>query len=377
MALSKPGRARRAGRLYRAAALFCLFLLGFAPAGQAQSRRAGGQVDHVASLIRQLHSPSADIRVTAAGALGDAKDARAVEPLIAALKDSDKDVRESAAQALGEIKDARAVEPLIGALGDADEDVKVSAAKALGAIGDDRAVAPLMAAMREVALIDYPLLSQSYLEDSCQDSLRAIGAPSVEPLIAVLNTDSSLNVREVAAKILGKIGDARAVDPLFAALKGTDSEDLRGVASRALGGIGEPSVEKLIGALNDQDTEVRWYAARALADPYDARVTAAEDPRDTAPEERAKAIQPGDYGEKALIAALGEHNLAVVAGGYRFFYDWGGPGAEKGLIEAMDQFGKQEMVQFFLNHGDADLLAAAENWAKGHGYVIKPSFQSP
>jgi HEAT repeat protein len=62
-------------------------------------------------------------------ALGEIKDPRAVEPLIAALKD--KGVCAAAAYALGEIKDPRAVEPLIAALKDESFSVRRAAAEAL------------------------------------------------------------------------------------------------------------------------------------------------------------------------------------------------------------------------------------------------------
>ena len=68
------------------------------------------------------------MRVSAAGALGQLGDARAVEPLIAALADRDSAVRVSAAGALGQLGNAQAVEPLIAALADRDSDVRVSAA---------------------------------------------------------------------------------------------------------------------------------------------------------------------------------------------------------------------------------------------------------
>lgn len=343
--LLKLGRTTRAGWLFCARTLFCLFVFGFAAIGQGQTRAAVKKADRIPGLIVQLRSPGVDTRASAAAALGKAKDPRAVAPLIAAL-------------------------------GDTDDGVKTSAARALGEIGDDRAVEPLIAAMKAVSLVNFPAVSQTYLEDSCQNSLRAIGPPAVAPLISLMNTDSSLTVRELAAKILGKIRDARAVDALFTAMKATDSEDMRSETSRALGEIGEPSVENLIGALNDQNTEVRWYAARALADQYDARVTAADATQDAARGERARAVGPDDHGEEALIAALRQNNLAVVAGGYRFFYEWGGEGSEKGLIAAMDQFGKKEMMQFFLNHGDVDLRTAAQNWAKEHGYIVEPLFQT-
>ncbi|HUV79436.1 MAG TPA: HEAT repeat domain-containing protein [Candidatus Bathyarchaeia archaeon] len=55
-----------------------------------------------------------------------------VRGLIKALKDEDLHVRSRAARALGEIKDARAVEPLIQALKEEeDEDVKESITDAL------------------------------------------------------------------------------------------------------------------------------------------------------------------------------------------------------------------------------------------------------
>ena len=65
-----------------------------------------------------------------------------VKRLIEALKDKDRDVRRDAANALGEIKDARAVEPLIKALKDEDNYVREQAAAALGKIRGKREVKP-------------------------------------------------------------------------------------------------------------------------------------------------------------------------------------------------------------------------------------------
>ncbi len=44
-----------------------------------------GQTDHVSQLINQLKDPGTEARAQAASELGDTKDARAVEALIAAL----------------------------------------------------------------------------------------------------------------------------------------------------------------------------------------------------------------------------------------------------------------------------------------------------
>jgi HEAT repeat protein len=63
--------------------------------------------------------------------LGEIKDTRAVEPLIAALKDNNSTVRWSAAEALGKIKDVRAIAPLIDAQEDDDNVVRREVIKAL------------------------------------------------------------------------------------------------------------------------------------------------------------------------------------------------------------------------------------------------------
>jgi HEAT repeat protein len=115
-------------------------LLGLAPA-------AYGQADRVSQLIGWLQDKNRAVRSEAARSLGDAKDPRAVEPLVAAL--NDKGVRLSAITALGKIGDSRAAEPLIAALKDTDDVVRAYAAQALGRIGDTRAVEPLIAALND------------------------------------------------------------------------------------------------------------------------------------------------------------------------------------------------------------------------------------
>ncbi|MFZ2473032.1 MAG: HEAT repeat domain-containing protein, partial [Methanothrix sp.] len=69
--------------------------------------------DNVDRWIRDLNDTSPSVRETAASALKELNDTRAVEPLILALKDEDTDVRSGAAEALGKLGDTRAVEPLI------------------------------------------------------------------------------------------------------------------------------------------------------------------------------------------------------------------------------------------------------------------------
>jgi HEAT repeat protein len=95
-------------------------------------------------LLAILASGSDAMRGCAAYALGAAavRDPRAVEALIPLLKD--KGVAASAAFALGELQDLRALEPLIAALAHKDAVVRRFAAHGLGDLGDRRAVAPLV-----------------------------------------------------------------------------------------------------------------------------------------------------------------------------------------------------------------------------------------
>jgi HEAT repeat protein len=103
-------------------------------------------------LIAALKDREAFVRRSAVVALGQIKDAHAVEPLIAALKDENASVRKSAVVALGQIKDARAVEPLIATLKDEDADARGSAAVALGEIKDVRAVNVLLTFLKDKRL---------------------------------------------------------------------------------------------------------------------------------------------------------------------------------------------------------------------------------
>jgi HEAT repeat protein len=91
-------------------------------------------------------------RLQAAVALGEARDARAVEPLCGAvLGDGDPAVRSAAAWALGEIRDPAAVETLLRATRDGEYRVRISASDAFDKLGN-AAVAVAVAALARPAL---------------------------------------------------------------------------------------------------------------------------------------------------------------------------------------------------------------------------------
>ena len=225
------------------------------PSLRQQAVKALGDVGGslaVGPILAALGDPVGAVQAEAATALAKTGDPRLVEPLIVALKGSDAQTdmvaklrqlgdvpnateaiayllsqedraRQAAAAALGKIGGPQAVEPLISALAGDFAWTSVVAAAALGSIGDARAARPLG---------------------------RALGTGQRE-------------LREQAAKALVKIG-APAVPVLVAALKNSN-EEVRKAAVEALGQIGAwGSVEAITGALNDADSGVRELAARLL-----------------------------------------------------------------------------------------------------------------
>jgi HEAT repeat protein len=88
--------------------------------------------------------------MAAARALGELRDERAGETLIATLNDSQWRVRELAAWALSEMKDERAVKALCDALlTDSQVDVRRAAAEALGEIRSSEAISSLKQALND------------------------------------------------------------------------------------------------------------------------------------------------------------------------------------------------------------------------------------
>jgi HEAT repeat protein/GTPase SAR1 family protein len=94
---------------------------------------------NIQTILACLKQSNFDKKVTywLVAFVGQVKDLRAVEPLIAKLDDENEDVRSVAYDALGEIKDVRAVEPLIAKLDDENKDVRQQALGALAKITRD------------------------------------------------------------------------------------------------------------------------------------------------------------------------------------------------------------------------------------------------
>ncbi len=165
-------------------------------------------------------------------------------------------------------------------------------------------------------------------------ALVQIGAPAVEPLLAVLGDNQ---VSGIAIRALGTIGDARAVEALVAVLPGAD-------AAEALGQIGDPrALEALADTLTSTSGGlVRTNAAYALAliggdRAMELLLTIAL--ADPGAETRQAAVSAlGTMGKRPVdrfIAALGDANASVRAAAAAALGERGGKRSVDPLVGAL------------------------------------------
>jgi hypothetical protein len=111
------------------------------------------------------------------------------------LKDSHWLNRKYAAEVLGELKDPRAVEPLVAALNDEVGDVRQRAYDALIKLGGPSVP----------SLIPLLVSEEDEIRQSATEILRKIGKPAVEPLAtALIDADERLKTRIM--KVLDRMG---------------------------------------------------------------------------------------------------------------------------------------------------------------------------
>ncbi|HTB81679.1 MAG TPA: HEAT repeat domain-containing protein [Opitutaceae bacterium] len=254
----------------------------------------------VPSLIARLNDPQAQLRASAAEALGQIGDGRAVGPLIACLKHpapetaenstgnmpnekeptdpktdeeqagtqekDDLQVRQKAAEALGKLGPP-AVEPLIACLEEKDPSVRSLAVTALGQLHDSRAIKPLIACLVELSgenTMDEENSEGVNLQQSVFDALANLGQPAIDPLVTYLQ-DKDVHVRQDAAEVLFRLhylpsdNDGKAA--FFILRKSWDD----------LVKLGAPAVAPLLNSLKDEDGDVRKGAAEALGQLNDKR----------------------------------------------------------------------------------------------------------
>jgi HEAT repeat protein len=245
---------------------------------------------------------------SAAMALGDLGDKRAVGTLMDELKNNEKDyIRSSTAIALGKLDAEEAVPYLIERLRDTKASVRSNSALILGEMGDESAVE----ALKNI------LETGKETEGKRKDSLNAVadvrkstvlalggigGTEATQALIGVINDDGEIaEVRVAAASALGNIGSPEAVNTLktvfnnqsmdmsvrkgaLLALGKTSNEeaaeffiekigdkDFGATAKEALVNMGATAVEPLIENLKTEDQQVKDETALILIEIGDPR----------------------------------------------------------------------------------------------------------
>jgi hypothetical protein len=182
--------------------------------------------------------------------LGDA----GIDELLDLLQHPDPQVRQVAMWFLRADPVPRAVPRLKAALSDPVSEIRGAAIQAL--LATDSASVPVL----------LPLLDDSVsgVRTSALRALATLGAAEVLPRSAEFLQDSSTWVRISTIESLGVLGVEAAVPLLVRQLADT-SASVRRAAVAALIAIGSPAArEALQGAVDDDDWEVRVYAAEGL-----------------------------------------------------------------------------------------------------------------
>lgn len=248
-------------------------------------------------ILRQLKSGDWQAAERAALELGAAKEARALEPLLAALDSRHDRVRYAAAWALAEIHDRRLFEPLLRTFKNEPAEAYV---RALNKLDSQRTLELLVTALIEED-VSARLLAARMLEEIAPDWTQSEPARAAVPRLLEALQGQRQEVKRAALEALEKIGDPRtvgalyqvierdsksvgwavrqldriepgwtqspkakaAVPPLISLLKSQGSE--WELAANVLAGIGDPrAVGPLIDALRDRNRDLRNVAARAL-----------------------------------------------------------------------------------------------------------------
>ena len=280
------------------------------------------------------HEDTIETRRLALEALGVARDASALTPLLYVLEcEGEPSLRAAAAAALGNLTDARAIPYLLRALSDErplpaeNERVCDYAAEALAAFPQDGVSAATLARWREQQGLSAspPALRAPTLEDEplaiTTPDAEMVGM-SVEALLASLAQlrRGNWRARQSAVTALGERGDARAVPALLDALK-DESSHVRWSAVRALSAIDDNKVVPgLLTALRDEDATVIDAAAEALG-----RIGRAAQPgllralKERRPEVRGTAVEAlGRMGNskavRPLRKLLGDRARSAISG---------------------------------------------------------------
>ncbi len=199
------------------------------------------------ALLPLLHDPQANVRIAAICALYGRGDDRVMPALAAGLKDRDPDVRASAIQCLQE--ETELLEALLQAVQDKEAVVRQAVWRALEQqyrIGR-RADRPRII----TALLTLLENADAGMRQEMMFTLGEYTEPQVIDALATLTQrDASPQVRQFAARALGRIGDDRAVVPLLRTMH-DPVEWVRSAAKDELGRIGDRRAIPALLAIKD------------------------------------------------------------------------------------------------------------------------------
>jgi HEAT repeat protein len=259
--------------------------------------------------------------------------AEAVGPVASLATDDDPGVRRAVADCFWEmvwpdskrlfqaVPRHRVMTPLISLLGDEDEGVRTAAASAIGEAGYrlipvgrllERAIEPLIGIIGGEGRSDK--VKAMYAIGSIAWSQTATTTePFVMPLIEVLRTDASAEVRARAANVARKFNeDERIIEQLIASLEDDVAEVRCEAASALVEGlwelgspsaldvnpmIMEPILSALLGDLEDEDEDIRKSVIGSLVEIEDERALEAvsdavkNDPSQSVREYAARAMK--------------------------------------------------------------------------------------
>ena len=338
--------------------------------------RAGTTMDF---FVAQLATGDLIARMQAIEALGQVGDARVVPSLLEALKDPNIQVQYIAIKALGELRDKRAVEPLVEALEHRDPGIVSAAALALGELRDKRAVEPLMTILSNT--------EQGVFRLGTIQTLGVLKDPRATALLTEQLDDTSVQVRRIATEALGEIGDRGAIAPLLKTLN-DQSAEVRWAAADALGSIGDASVadslisiigkgriwaRRMVRVLDRLDTNWREREATLRIETYFLEHIDHPEPEVQWRSAEALGEIATPRARQKLLQATEQKRTLIVAAAHAFFIRNGISESEPLLVQALHQYGTEEMALTYLNADHPVLAKAAHIWARRQGMILLSS----
>ena len=337
---------------------------------------AGAAMDF---FVAQLATEDIMARIQAVESLGQIGDARVVPSLLEALKDPNIQVQYIAIRALGELRDTRAVDPLVKALEHPDPGMVSTAALALGELRDTRAVEPLMTILANAKPGVFHL--------GAIQTLGVLKDPRATALLIDQLDDSSVQARRIATEALGEIADRGAIVPLLKMLN-DQSAEVRWAAADALGSIGDASVadsliaiigkgriwaRRMVRVLDRLDANWREREAALRIETYFLEHLDHPEPEVQwrSAEALGEIATPG--ASQKLLQALEQKRTLIVAAAHAFYIRNGISESELLLVQALNQYGTEEMVLTYLNAGHPMLAKAAHIWARRQGMILLSS----